>query len=394
MEAEAEATRLEAAIRAGDFATDQPQLATLTLRQLIQLYRERAKGDRPQDAVGILFNTPLPRSTSGGDQAFGDWLITDVTTDTIQRFREVRSARTLAIRKGQRVARVAGGVVAANRHLAFLRSVFNWAILMGHIERTPFKRGTVATVKLAQELPRRRRLESGEEERLFAACAPHVRLVVEVALETGCRIGELLSLQWAQVRFEPKALLLLPAQKTKTKRDRWIPISPRLKAILDMQKTDATGEDRPSDHYVFGNLIGQRIGSIDHAFAWACKRAGLVDLYFHDLRREAGSRWLERGVPLNVIQTLLGHTKLSQTSTYLGVSEAGVYEAMQRLWMPDKPIASDCIAGPETPPRSATNGRDEGQETTENVDETRSDDDFFQSENRSVDGSIPPLATF
>jgi integrase len=48
----------------------------------------------------------------------------------------------------------------------------------------------------------------------------------------------------------------------------------------------------------FGNEIGQRTRSIKIAWRLASKRAGVVDLHFHDLSREAGSRWLEGGVPL------------------------------------------------------------------------------------------------
>jgi L-alanine-DL-glutamate epimerase-like enolase superfamily enzyme len=141
---------------------------------------------------------------------------------------------------------------------------------------------------------------------------------------------------------------------------------------------------RTGDHYVFGTPLGQRIGSINYGYTRACERAGFRGLYFHDLRREAASRWLERGVPLNVIQVLLGHSKLSQTSTYLGVSEAGVFEAMQRLWTPAIPIASDCMSGQETPPQSATNGADEEEETAEFIEEPRSGDDWNESRNRSA----------
>ena len=51
----------------------------------------------------------------------------------------------------------------------------------------------------------------------------------------------------------------------------------------------------------------------------AASRATLatIDLHFHDLRREAGSRWLEGGVPLHTIRDWLGHTSIAQTSTYL-----------------------------------------------------------------------------
>ena len=50
------------------------------------------------------------------------------------------------------------------------------------------------------------------------------------------------------------------------------------------------------------------------------KRAKITGLHFHDLRREAGSRWMDAGIPLATIQRWLGHANISQTSTYLGAS--------------------------------------------------------------------------
>ena len=56
-----------------------------------------------------------------------------------------------------------------------------------------------------------------------------------------------------------------------------------------------------------------------------------TDLHFHDLRREAGSRWMDAGVPLATIQRWLGHTNIAQTSTYLSTTTAGEHEAMRRF---------------------------------------------------------------
>ena len=100
---------------------------------------------------------------------------------------------------------------------------------------------------------REEQLRPGEGDRLLAACNPHLRALVEAAIETGCRKGELLSLQWWQVRFEPKAEIFLPAVKTKTKKDRRVPISSRLRPILEMRATDADGNAHPAESYVFGN---------------------------------------------------------------------------------------------------------------------------------------------
>ena len=107
----------------------------------------------------------------------------------------------------------------------------------------------------------------------------------------------------------------LPAAKTKTKRDRVVPVSTRLMAILEMRRKDPAGEDLPPDAYVFGNALGQRTASIKTAWTLACKRAGLVDFHFHDLRREAGSRWIEGGMVLHEVRDFLGHTRVSQTDT-------------------------------------------------------------------------------
>ena len=64
--------------------------------------------------------------------------------------------------------------------------------------------------------------------------------MVEAALETVCRIGELLSLQWRAVRWAQNEIIL-PATKTKARRVRYVPISPRLHAVLEMRRLDPDG---------------------------------------------------------------------------------------------------------------------------------------------------------
>ena len=56
-----------------------------------------------------------------------------------------------------------------------------------------------------------------------------------------------------------------------------------------------------------------------------------IDLHFHDLRREAGSRWLEGGVPLHTIRDWLGHTNIAQTSTYLAGTIQTEHDAMRKF---------------------------------------------------------------
>jgi integrase len=360
-DAERERDRLRVAITDGSIflaPAPQSQRDALTLGQLLSTYDEQYLAvNRPDSSnniasqVGIIKRTPMVRA-DGAAQPFGDWLVLDITTDTIEAYRRMRIPK---------------GIVATNRDLSLLRAMFNWASSKRRrlVADNPFLDGAAAAVKLQQETARRRRLRGDEGPRLLAACSPHLRAVVEAAIETGCRRGELLSLQWHQVRLEPKAELLLPAGKTKSKRDRTVPISSRLRAILEMRRSGPDGKEHPSSAFVFGNEAGEQATSIkrgwhaavlrahDHKPVYVTKvvaegdsarkvRTALltpesqaayrsIDLHFHDLRREAGSRWLDAGVPLHRIQKWLGHSNISQTSTYLMADSADDDEAMRRF---------------------------------------------------------------
>ncbi len=150
-----------------------------------------------------------------------------------------------------------------------------------------------------------------------------------------------------------KRLLLIRAVEEgakKTGRARELPISSRLAAVLEMAKLDPAGREYPPTAYVFGEL-GKRIKSVKKAWEttvlkahghepeWvrgslsADSRARLaaIDLHFHDLRHEAGCRWLEAGWPIHHVQEMLGHTDLSQTSTYLHANEMGLQESMRKF---------------------------------------------------------------
>jgi integrase len=81
------------------------------------------------------------------------------------------------------------------------------------------------------------RLDDGDEDKLIAAAGSRTQAIIIAALETGCRIGELLSLQWGQVRWA-EGYILLNASKTKTNEARSVPMTSRLRGILEMRRTD------------------------------------------------------------------------------------------------------------------------------------------------------------
>ena len=207
------------------------------------------------DPINRLCRTLVPKP-SGTPHPFGSWVAASVTAGDLDAYRDVVLARSRGIR---------GGIVSVNRCLGLIRAMFNWAVLKGYVDRTPFKVGSVTAVRMLKETPRHRRLELGEEERLAAEASPHLRSLIVAALETCCRQGELLSLQWRQVHWERNELHL-PADKTKARRERFIPISQRLSALLKMRHHGPDGREFDPDAYVFGNEIGERVGSVKTAW--------------------------------------------------------------------------------------------------------------------------------
>jgi integrase len=113
-------------------------------------------------------------------------------------------------------------------------------------------------------------------------------------LETCCRPGEILSLQWQDVDLETRELTIR-AEKAKTRRTRRLPISSRLIAVLEMRRLDQSGKPFPPDAYVFGNRLGERVKSI--RTAWENARDATTVVHGVRLRAARYGGQPSRGLP-------------------------------------------------------------------------------------------------
>jgi integrase len=218
-----------------------------------------------------------------------------------------------------------------NKVMLQLRGFCRWLHAKGYVS-VPILAADSEVMRRGQEAKRTRRLPVDERQRLLACCRPWLRAMVEAALETGCRRGELLGLTWSMVSLD-KRMITLPASLTKTSQSRAIPITTRLEALLRMRRHDPAGEELPPTASIFGDELGRPVGSFKKAWYGATRRAGLTDLHFHDLRREAASTLMERGLPLHHISRLLGHASVATTSIYLsasGVDLRNAFDDMER----------------------------------------------------------------
>ena len=188
------------------------------------------------------------------------------------------------------------------RELSAMRAALNWAAGERWIERAP-------KVELPKAPPPRERwLTKDEANRLRAGCAsPHIRLFVEIALNTGARKGAIGDLTWQQVDFERRLIDFNPPGRTQTvKRRPVVPINDTLLAAL----TEAA-EIRSTEWVV--EWKGDQAGNIKKSFERACKRAGLHDVTPHVLRHTAATWAAMAGEPMSKIARMLGHTNSAIT---------------------------------------------------------------------------------
>ena len=191
---------------------------------------------------------------------------------------------------------------------------------------------------------RTRTLTIAEYLNLVDVAAPHLKEIIITAYNTGMRRGEILGLRWAYVDRE-KGVIKLPADLTKERRAKVIPINHHVRKVL----ADNPRRTVHHDHVFTYRLepIGS-LGGIKKAFATACEKAGIVQgmsetdgLIFHDIRRTVKTNMLAAGVDKAYRDIILGHAPQGMDVHYISPSEEDLHRAMSKYtaWLEDQ-IAS------------------------------------------------------
>lgn len=165
-----------------------------------------------------------------------------------------------------------------------------------------------------------------EEPLLLAQCKDeraHLYRMIIIAIGTGMRKGDQLQLRWAKVDFQ-RNVIYVPNQKTG--RDYTVPMNRDVRNVmLELKREAAVGAE-----FVFVNpKTNQAYVDIKKAFAWACSKAGIVDLHWHDLRHTFGTRLGEAGNSEATIAELMGHTSVSTTRRYTHGTEKAKRAAVE-----------------------------------------------------------------
>ena len=183
----------------------------------------------------------------------------------------------------------------------------------------------------AGDLPRRdeplpRFLDDGAAAKLLRAARadpePFTRLCVEFLARTGLRKSEFLDLTVdAVVQIGSAYWLHVPVGKLRT--DRYIPLHPQLKDLLDDWLAHRPAGLR--EPYLFIER-GRRIGKqrVDRALAKVAQDAGIGHVAPHQLRHTLATQAINRGMSLEAIAALLGHRSMRMTMVYARIADRTV----------------------------------------------------------------------
>jgi len=217
-----------------------------------------------------------------------------------------------------------------NRELSLLSSALNWArrALDWDIPNP------VQGRKLREPEGRVRWISQEEAARLIASAAaepraPHLADFIALALNTGCRSGELLGLEWGRVDLK-RRLVTLEAQHTKSGKRRTVPLNNSARAAM-LSRARFRAQHCPDSPWVFAHQDGSRIAGTKRSFATACRRAEISDFRIHDLRHTCAAWLVTAGVPLTEIRDLLGHASVTMTERYAHLAPDRVRTAVDQL---------------------------------------------------------------
>ena len=277
--------------------------ADITFRQFGETYirdhstLHKRSAQRDQEILKVL------------NRFFGSLILHEITTHRVEQFKRERLAGKW---RGHKTTGTAKSIKPAtvNRELDTLKSILSKAVEWGKLLESPARN----VKRLKVDNRRTRILTDAEQRNLLKACPRKLRALVTLALISGARVGELLSLQWEHCQDG-----YMTFWETKNGKPRRIPISPAIQAVFDALPT--------VHRWVFTNAVTEdryTVNGCAHVFNRAVTRANISnpdEVTLHTLRHTALSRMIAAGFDDYTVMEISGHSSTRMLARYTHPTE-------------------------------------------------------------------------
>ena len=243
----------------------------------------------------------------------------EITPMLIEKFKKERR-QSLTVKKEPRSA------ASVNREMACISKIFSLAIRNHQAAMNP-----CSQVKRCVENNERTRYLTAEEETALldslTGLRAYLRPIVQVAIHTGMRRGEILSMKWSWIDLA-RSSIHIPADATKNNKSRTVPMNQVVRDVLMSRQ----GSIAKAEEIVFRSpRTGAVLSDVKKGFAAACEAAKLEDFRFHDLRHTFGTRLADTGADPFVIAEIMGHADLRMTKRYCHATDHRKQGAVERI---------------------------------------------------------------
>jgi integrase len=243
---------------------------------------------------------------------FEGFKVSQITTPKIQDYIETRQG-------------VGAANATINRELSALKRMLN----MG-ARQTPTKVDRVPYIPMLKENNTRKGFfEHGDYVALKDALPDYLKEFVTFAYKTGWRVSEISNLTWNQVDLD-QGIVRLETGETKNEEGRTVYLDEELREVFKRQWKARKKSQRLLPHVFLNREGNDRIKRFDKSWKTACKKAGIGDRLFHDLRRTAVRNMVRAGIPERVAMMISGHKTRSVFERYNIVSDTDLREAAQK----------------------------------------------------------------
>ena len=218
----------------------------------------------------------------------------------------------------------------AHHYYRTLKASFNKAIEWNYIPINPFIK--VKFPKLSKSFP----AFISEDELLIILTNTqyqYLKDIFTIGFFTGLRLGELINMKWNWVDLFQNQITVKCSNnfQTKSKKERNVPMSEKVKAILINRFNLAVHQ--PGE-VVFYRIKGRKLHqeTISKQFKQAVRKSNLNEkIHFHTLRHSFASLLVQRGVSLYVVKELLGHEDIATTQIYSHLQQQNLKDAVNLL---------------------------------------------------------------
>ncbi|PUB10585.1 site-specific tyrosine recombinase/integron integrase [Paenisporosarcina sp. OV554] len=197
--------------------------------------------------------------------------------------------------------------------IRFLKSLFRWSHEEGNIRKNPAAK--IKEPKVGKRIPKY--LTEREIELLREAChLPIEKAIFEFMFSTGCRIGEIVSLEKNHINWSNQSAIV----RGKGDKEREVYFNIRCDIWLKRYMDSRTDND-PAIFVTERHPHIMSVAQMRYIIKRISNRAGInKEIHPHQLRHSYATHLLNNGAPIEVIQSLLGHEKSETTRIYAQLS--------------------------------------------------------------------------